>query len=230
MKPIGMDVAGRSFQLETGTNEGEDKLQLAAEKARRIYKGEEEIPTSLLLEANISRATAEIEVTPVDNGVKVTCEVSNPATPHSLTISKVLTVLFPPWEVTGSAFPNTVEAGTMVNLTCESSSSVPPANLTWRSDGARIEGAVVRRSQAAFGGTSTISTLQLMTTAEDNGRIFECEADNGLGTVMDTRIDLNVLHSPVWLVSPPPQMDVFEGVDVVITAAAASNPGPVRYI
>ncbi|XP_042876495.1 nephrin-like [Penaeus japonicus] len=124
--------------------------------AIRIYKGEEEIPTSLLLEANISRATAEIEVTPVDNGVKVTCEVSNPATLQPLTISKRLTILFPPWEVTGSAFPNTVEAGTMVNLTCESSSSVPPANLTWRSDGTRIEGAAVRRNQAAFGGTSTM--------------------------------------------------------------------------
>ncbi|XP_066948196.1 nephrin-like [Macrobrachium rosenbergii] len=195
----------------------------------RIYKEDEEIVTELLHEGNVTLARAEIEVTPVDNGAKVTCEVTNPATETPLTTSSRLKVLFPPWEMKGSATPGTVEEGSPVTLSCTSSSSLPPSNITWRSGGAIMEGATVDVTQGAFGGTDTRSEIELATTAEDNGRVFICEADNGLGSTVNKKIKLNVLHSPIWMVKPQPHMDVYEGANAVITATAAANPGPLRY-
>ena len=34
--------------------------------------------------------------------------------------------------------------------------------------------------------------------------------------------------APVWLVAPDPIVDVIEGEDIVVTAAATANPGPLR--
>ncbi|KAG7161536.1 Nephrin-like 8 [Homarus americanus] len=36
-------------------------------------------------------------------------------------------------------------------------------------------------------------------------------------------------NSPVWVAKPPPEIDVYEGDDLVVNAQAAANPGPARY-
>nr|XP_045618414.1 nephrin-like [Procambarus clarkii] len=195
----------------------------------RVYKGEQEMAAEVTLEGGVSKAVLEVEVQPADNGVEVKCEVHNPATLTPLLTSHNLSVLFPPWEVTGSVRPSTVEEDQVVTLTCDTSSSLPPSSITWRSQKATLQGAVVTTTPGLYGGTHTRSELQVSTTAEDNGRSFTCEANNGLGVVLDAKLVLNVLHSPVWVVRPAEHLDVYEGAQLVITASAAANPGPLRY-
>ncbi|XP_069977013.1 nephrin isoform X2 [Penaeus vannamei] len=195
----------------------------------RIYKEDKEIFTSILRKDNATQARGKIEVSPVDNGSKVTCVVTSSASRAPLLTSATLTVLFAPWEVAGSAIPDIVEEGQVVTLSCESSSSHPPANITWKSGETILQAESVHFTQGAFGGTNTRSEIQVRPTAEDNGRAFTCEADNGLGSILKTDVSLNVLHGPRWVVEPAPQLDVYEGADLVIIASAASNPGPPRY-
>ncbi|KAG7171408.1 Nephrin-like 18, partial [Homarus americanus] len=204
----------------------------------RIYKEEEEIPTEVVREMNVTRGRAKVGLTPADNGAKVTCEVTSVgSTSAPLTASARLTKVYriisirmskieaktttnattttttqqqqnheqkqqrllAPWEVTGSMTPATVEEGALVSLSCESSSSLPPSNITWRSDGVTIDDATVTSNQGAFGGTSTRSEMQLRTTAGDNGKMFLCEADNGLGPAVHTTLTLHVLREYLLL-------------------------------
>ncbi|XP_042223784.1 uncharacterized protein LOC121867769 [Homarus americanus] len=67
-----------------------------------------------------------------------------------------------------------------------------------------------------------------MTTAETIAG-FPVWAENSLGVAVKTKLVLNVLHSPVWVVRPPEQLDVYEGAELVVTASADANPGPLRY-
>ncbi|XP_050729208.1 nephrin-like isoform X2 [Eriocheir sinensis] len=196
----------------------------------RVYKGEEEVATEVVVEAGVTEARVEVEVTAADNRKEVSCDVSSTATnatPQST--SATLSVQFPPWEVTGEVTPGTVEEGEVVTLSCESTSSLPASNITWTSTSASLHGAIVSTSSGAFGGTVTRSELHLSTTADDNGRTFQCEASNSLGVAVHQDLTLNVLHTPRWIVKPPEQLDVYEGAELVVTATALANPGPLRY-
>ncbi|XP_069188488.1 nephrin-like [Procambarus clarkii] len=217
-------IAGTTLQVTCTTTGGHPPPTV------RIYKESEALLTELQREGNLTRARAEVELSPGDNGAKVTCDAST--SPHTapLTTSVVLTVLFAPWEVRGFASPSTVEEGEMVIVSCESSSSLPPSNITWSSEGVVLEAASTYTSKGVFGGTTTRSELRIETRAGDNGRVLMCTAGNGLDKPVHREIVLDVLHTPIWLSKPPDHLDVYEGADLVITAAAASNPGPVRYL
>nr|XP_045624741.1 nephrin-like [Procambarus clarkii] len=216
-------VSGSVVDLSCSTRGGQPPPTV------RIYKENAVIPSQTIQDLNVTRAVAVVEVTPVDNGAKVTCEVTNPASVMPLTTSFRLAVRFAPWEVSGSVTPTTVEEGAIVRLSCESSSSLPPSNITWRSEEITLDGATITNTQGAFGGTSTRSELQRRTTAQDNGKMFVCEASNGLGVPVHTTLTIRVLHPPVWLSRPPPEVDVYEGADLIVSASAAANPGPLRY-
>ncbi|XP_042223604.1 nephrin-like [Homarus americanus] len=119
----------------------------------RVFKGEEELATETRTEAGLTRARLEVELTPADNGVEVSCQVDNPALSTPLHTASTLSVLFPPWDVSGRVTPTTVEEGKVATLTCEASSSLPASNITWRSQEARLEGAILTTSPGLFGGT-----------------------------------------------------------------------------
>ncbi|XP_042883358.1 nephrin-like, partial [Penaeus japonicus] len=216
-------VAGSTISLSCTSKGGRPRPII------RIYKKDQLLPSDVMRGVGVTRARSEVVVTPTDNGVRVTCEVSSPATTTPLTTSTTLAVFFAPWEVQGNVSPSTVEEGRVVTLSCKSSSSLPESSITWRSDNVTLEGAGLKYSRGAFGGTQTRSELRLRTSAADNGKAIVCIADNGLGSPVQTKLYLNVLHPPVWVVRPPPIVAVLEGVDVVITAIATANPGPLRY-
>ncbi|XP_069957515.1 nephrin-like [Cherax quadricarinatus] len=209
----------------------------------RIYKESEALLTELQREgSNLTRARAEVLVSPGDNGAELTCHASTST--HSAPVTTSLKAksfyftlalpiplqLFAPWEVRGWVSPSTVEAGEIVSISCESSSSIPPSNISWSSQGVVLEASSFHTSKGAFGGTITRSELQLETNAGDNGRVIVCTAGNGLHKPVHREIVLDVLHSPIWVTRPPEHLEVYEGADLVITATAASNPGPVRYL
>ncbi|KAK3879968.1 hypothetical protein Pcinc_015507 [Petrolisthes cinctipes] len=183
-------------------------------------------------------ARAHLEVTPADNGQQVTCQVTNPATTTPMVAHTTISVLFWAWEVTGWASPGSVEAGEKTTLICETSPSRPPSTITWSL------ASTPHHSQQQQGSLSlhnnlpkfyTVlrhlrrSELSVRAGVSDHGQIYTCVAENGLGIAVSTNITLDVLHGPVWVWVPKPQVDVEEGDDLIVTAMATANPGPVRY-
>ncbi|XP_042866258.1 nephrin-like [Penaeus japonicus] len=195
----------------------------------QLFKGGAPLEVSVKQRGNATSARAALKVAPADNGAEVRCQVSNAATPVPLADTATINLLFPPWEATAWAQPAQVEAGATTSLACETSSSLPPAVLAWRSGGEELRGADTQRSPGRYGGTVTRSELKVKASPEDNGRRYTCEADNGLGVVVAANVTLSVLHGPRWVSAPAGRLDVKEGEDLSVSAQAAANPGPIRY-
>ncbi|XP_042882689.1 nephrin-like [Penaeus japonicus] len=194
----------------------------------RIYKEAIEVPTDLIQEGNVTRAEGEVTLTAADNGALISCELVRPGSRSPLIATGRLSVQFAPWEVSASATPPAVPEGSELRLSCTTSSSFPPSVVKWSSGGVALEGAVTITTQGAFGGTTTRSDLRLRVKAADNGRTVRCEADNGVSDPVSSSVTLDVLHRPRWVVRPPPRVNVEEGNELILTAAAAANPGPPR--
>ncbi|CAL4105199.1 unnamed protein product [Meganyctiphanes norvegica] len=195
----------------------------------RILKGETFIPGDVIHDGDLTRAEVRFEVTAADNGQRISCEVSNPAVPEPLKADMILMVLFPPWDVQGTASPGMVEENDVVSLSCESSSSFPASNMSWWSATDFLEGAQNELQEGAFGGYITRSRLTIRASAQDNRRAFTCRANNGLAEPVEKNITLLVLHAPIWKSAPPTWVDVTEGTNLVVTAHAEANPGPITY-
>ncbi|XP_050708968.1 nephrin-like [Eriocheir sinensis] len=195
----------------------------------RIYHGGRIVASRLEHTPAITQARGRVRVNPPDNDSEIKCEVVSPASTKPKVTSTWLSVLFPPRELMGSLEPEVAQEGSQVTLTCLTSSSNPPANLTWTSQGSPPPMATTTTAPAAFGGTSTRSEVVMVVQALDHERRLSCEADNGFGSSLHKSFVLNVLHAPVWREKPLQQVDVWEGEDVSITASASANPGPVRY-
>ncbi|KAK4307803.1 hypothetical protein Pmani_020470 [Petrolisthes manimaculis] len=139
--------------------------------------------------------------------------------------------------------PERVESGQEVEITCQSSSSVPPTTISWQSSSlttsslstttttALHTAAPTTHTPSLYGGTVARSKLKLGVSGDDDGRILTCQADNGvlLSSPLTANLTLNVLHGPVWVWAPNGVLDVREGEDFTISALATANPGPVRY-
>ncbi|XP_069945661.1 nephrin-like [Cherax quadricarinatus] len=198
--------------------------------ALTIYKGGKKVGSELeVTEGGVTRARAVFQVMPADNGQQVTCQVSNPATSTPMAAHVTISLNFAPWEVSGWVNPSKVDAGQVAILVCETTSSVPPSTITWHSHGIHLAHPTVTHTHGLFGGTVTRSEVRVQTAAEDNGRTFSCEADNGLGAAVSNNITLNVLHGAMWVLAPSGVLDVLEGANLTLSAQATANPGPVRY-
>ncbi|KAG7157094.1 Nephrin-like 25 [Homarus americanus] len=174
--------------------------------ALTLYKAGKKVTATVKgVEEGVTEGRAVLHLTPSDNGQEVTCQVSSPATSTPMTAHTTINLHFAAWKVSGWVNPPRVSEGQVATLTCETTSSVPPSTITWHSQMTLVQ-----------------------TTAEDNGQIFTCEADNGLGVIVATNITLNVTYGPVWLWAPSGVVDVEEGQDLTLTALASANPGSVR--
>ncbi|XP_042243477.1 nephrin-like [Homarus americanus] len=198
--------------------------------ALTLYKAGKKVTATVKgVEEGVTEGRAVLHLTPSDNGQEVTCQVSSPATSTPMTAHTTINLHFAAWKVSGWVNPPRVSEGQVATLTCETTSSVPPSTITWHSQMTLVTRPTLTHSPGLYGGTITRSTIKVQTTAEDNGQIFTCEADNGLGVIVATNITLNVTYGPVWLWAPSGVVDVEEGQDLTLTALASANPGSVRY-
>lgn len=76
--------------------------------------------------------------------------------------------------------PRSPRVGQRLTITCKSASSNPPSELSWLRDGDDIAGIDGGRQPASWGGTSTISRLEIIPQVEDHGVIYACMATNRL--------------------------------------------------
>ncbi|XP_069171772.1 uncharacterized protein [Procambarus clarkii] len=124
-----------------------------------MYKRGEMLAVDGGHEHNLSTARAQVQVTKVDNGADVLCLVSNPATPTPMAAHTTLNVHFPVSEVRVWVRPTTVDAGHTAILICETSSSSPPASVTWYSYLPLLQATVPRHTKL-LGATSDETKLQ----------------------------------------------------------------------
>ncbi|KAK3863233.1 hypothetical protein Pcinc_030984 [Petrolisthes cinctipes] len=199
----------------------------------KLFKGEQEMKSETVTRNGVSQARTTLKLAPKDNGAKVQCQAANPATTQPLTAYATLHIQFAAWEVTGEAIPHEVEAGQVVKVSCNTSPSIPASTITWRyfnpRDTAPLPQPHERTLTGTYGGTITRSEVRVRVSAEDEGRVLRCEADNGLGITVATNITLHVLHAPLWDKVPAGVINAAEGYNFTLYAKALANPGPIKY-
>lgn len=74
--------------------------------------------------------------------------------------------------------PTELKPGQVATLTCESSSSNPPAKLSWWKEGIPVEGATTSMKPGLHGGMVSTIELKVNVTSEINGVVYTCQALN----------------------------------------------------
>lgn len=90
----------------------------------------------------------------------------------------VLSVIVSPETVKIRADPEELKPGDEATLYCDSSSSNPPAKLTWWRDGIPVNGATNASKSGLWGGTVSSSELKINITQEMNEVVFTCQSTN----------------------------------------------------
>ncbi|KAK8404516.1 hypothetical protein O3P69_007633 [Scylla paramamosain] len=194
------------------------------------FKGAQELPSVTRHEAGNAIADLDIVVSESDNNAEYRCEATNSATEEPLSNSTSLSVTFPPAAVKVSSDPREVTANTETTLVCESASSNPKANVTWWRDGFEVGPGDSSVNPGQFGGFTTTYSVKVNVTAEDNGAVFTCQADNQFGTTTHDAITLSVLYPPTWVKKPEKEISVKEGSSIEVNVSAQGNPDAVTYI
>ncbi|XP_075763078.1 nephrin isoform X3 [Pelodiscus sinensis] len=176
-----------------------------------------------------SRSLLTLSIKPEDNGAQLCCEAVNQVSPLPLPAGLTLRVVFLPTEVSILGSSNTPE-NKQISLSCSTAPSNPPVQLRWWLGWRELTTAEVTVSEAAHGGTVTVSNLTHVARREENGLPLTCEAFNE--AVLFTRsasLPLNVQYPPqkLWIEAPPPNSQFRAGTKVRLTCfASGGNPAP----
>ncbi|XP_005993211.1 kin of IRRE-like protein 1a [Latimeria chalumnae] len=165
----------------------------------------------------------EIEKTELSDDASYECQATEVALRSR---NAKLTVLIPPDDPVIDGGPEILlKAGDAHNLTCYARGAKPPATIVWYRDGVQQDDALFSTEVMPDGKReSTTSTLLIVPTDADIGRVFTCKTSNDALTVSkETSVKLNVHHPPTVTLSIHPQT-VLEGERVVFTCTATANP------
>lgn len=104
-------------------------------------------------------------------------------------------ILVPPDHVRIRKEPEELRAGTEATLTCDASSSNPPAQMTWWRDGIPISKGITNSSKPGLHrGTFSSMTLKVNITPEMDGLVYTCQAMNlALQRSVHDAVTMNVL-------------------------------------
>nr|XP_036227379.1 nephrin isoform X9 [Bactrocera oleae] len=165
-----------------------------------------------------------------DNQAQYRCEASNSATEIPLFESTILSVHFAPETVKIRVEPDILKPGMEVAIICDSSSSNPPAKLTWWKDGIPIDGINNSSKPGLWGGTVSTLEFKVNVSQEMNGVVYTCQSANeALQRSVHEAVSLNILYPPVFL--PPPSSTAVgvEGESLQVSLSATANPVTVLY-
>lgn len=84
----------------------------------------------------------------------------------------------PPRTVSINVKPKKLKEGERAYLTCESSSSNPPAKVVWQRNGIHIPAHTNSTKDGVYGGKKTVTTLELNLTSELDNVAYTCQATN----------------------------------------------------
>ncbi|XP_028281852.1 nephrin [Parambassis ranga] len=177
--------------------------------------------------AQKSSSILKLKITPADNQAELCCESVNLVSLSPLSVSRKITVLFEPAEVTllGSL---TVIEGQELRVSCYAASSNPPVHIHWWLGYKELNDTVVTMEEGENGGMTTISNMTHQVSREEDGLKLTCEAFNK-GThfsKMQTAI-LSVYYPPqkIWIEAPPEDVPLHSGTKVrLICFSTGGNP------
>lgn len=195
------------------------------------FKNDKKISsTSKILDKSVS-AEVDFIANATDNEARYKCEGTNKATEIPLTEELKLSVLFPPDRVQIKREPAVLKPGQTATLTCDSSSSNPPAVLTWWRDGIPVQGTTNSSSKGLHGGTVSTVKVALDVTADLNGIVYTCQAMNEvLQRSVHDAITLDVLYKPIFENEPVESFNGVEGQHMLIALQALGNPSNMTFI
>ncbi|XP_076592491.1 nephrin [Chaetodon auriga] len=177
--------------------------------------------------AQKSSSVLHLKITPADNQAVLCCESVNLVSLSPLSISRKITVLFEPAEVTllGSL---TATEGQDLSLSCYATSSNPPVQIRWWLGYKELNTSVVTVEEGDNGGMTTMSNMTHRVSREEDGLKLTCEAFNEGTHFSKIQISkLSVYYPPqkIWLETPPQDVPLHSGTTVrLICFSTGGNP------
>ncbi|KAL6035271.1 hypothetical protein STEG23_024854, partial [Scotinomys teguina] len=161
---------------------------------------------------------------PSDNQAKFSCKAGQ------LSVSRQLTVQFPPTNLTILANSSALRPGDALNLTCVSISSNPPVNLSWDKEGERLEDVAAPPQSAPFKGSAASRSVFLRVSSRDHGHRVTCRAHSeALRETVSSFYSLNILYPPEFLGEQVLTVTVVEQGQALLPVSVSANPAPEAF-
>uniref|UniRef100_A0A1A9VXK2 Nephrin n=1 Tax=Glossina austeni TaxID=7395 RepID=A0A1A9VXK2_GLOAU len=142
------------------------------------YKNDKRINSVIRTADKSVSAEITILANVTDNQAQYRCEAANSATEIPLFESTTLSVHFAPETVKIRIEPEELKPGIEATIICDSSSSNPPAKLSWWKDGIPIQGINNTSKPGLWGGTVSTLEFKVNITQEMNGIVYTCQSAN----------------------------------------------------
>ncbi|XP_055904488.1 nephrin isoform X2 [Eupeodes corollae] len=194
------------------------------------YKNDKKLNSVSKLNGNTVISELTILANASDNQARYKCHVESKASDIPLFEVKTLQVYFPPETVKIRIEPKDLHPGTTAKLICDSSSSNPPAMVSWWKDGIPVNGANPSNRSGLWGGS--VSTLELFIniTQEMHDSIYTCQSINeALQRSAHETISLDILYPPKFATSQPVTFTGVEGEPLQIPLVATANPMTMSF-
>ncbi|XP_037946701.1 nephrin [Teleopsis dalmanni] len=194
------------------------------------FKNDKKLNVAVKVLDNKIVSELSILVNVTDNNAIYKCEVRNSAIEIPLFAIKTFSVHFPPETVKISVSPKNLVPGIRAKLICDSSSSNPPAKISWWKDGIPVEGINLSTKSGLWGGA--VSTLEMFVniTQDLDGIVYTCQSNNEvLQRSVHETISLNILFAPKYDVDQETQFAGIEGEPLHIALQATANPTSISY-
>ncbi|KAK5640308.1 hypothetical protein RI129_011119 [Pyrocoelia pectoralis] len=194
------------------------------------YKNDKKINSKV--KTTDKSVTAEIEILTnvTDNDARYRCEAANSATEIPLFETITMSVYFPPEHVKIRREPFELKPGIEATLICDSSSSNPPARLSWWREGIPVDGLYNTTKAGLHGGKVSSIELKLNVSEQLNGIVYTCQATNeALQQSVHDAITLKVLYKPVFDKTNEEFVTGIENEPLIMSLKADGNPGNIAY-
>ncbi|KAK9509902.1 hypothetical protein O3M35_004793 [Rhynocoris fuscipes] len=195
------------------------------------YKNDKKINSATKVTDKSVASEITILANVTDNEAIYKCEASNPATEIPLFETVQLSVHFPPEHVRIRKEPEELRAGTIATLTCDGSSSNPPAEMSWWRDGISVTEGITNTSKPGLhGGVVSSIQLRLNVTPEIDGDMYTCQASNtALQRSVHEAITMSVLYKPIFSDPDETELTGVEGQSLVLAPQATGHPPTISY-
>ncbi|XP_050302000.1 nephrin isoform X2 [Anthonomus grandis grandis] len=194
------------------------------------YKNDKKIHSAV--KSTDKSVTAEITILTnvTDNEARYRCEAANSATEIPLFETITLSVYFAPETVRIRQVPEGLKPNEEATLICDSSSSNPPAKLSWWKEGIPVQGLTNYSKPGLHGGTVSTIELKVNVTEDMNGIQYACQAQNeALQRSAHDSITLQVLYKPVFDKNNEDAITGIENEPLIINLKADGNPDNIAY-
>ncbi|KAL9915607.1 nephrin isoform X2 [Glossina fuscipes] len=194
------------------------------------YKNDKKLNTMSKVQDSKITSELTILVNASDNNAIYKCEIQSSAIEIPLFATKTLSIHFPPETVKITVEPKNLVPGTRAKLICDSSSSNPPAKVSWWKDGIPVEGVNLSNKPGLWGGSVTTLEIYVNITQDLDGIVYTCQSNNEIlqRSVHET-ISLDILYPPKFDNTQTNTYVGIEGEPLHIELHASGNPMAMTY-